>query len=590
MKISPQQYWQLLLNYLRPQRARVFWLAVLLLGNIALQLANPQILRRFLDTALAGGAMSTLTSLAIWFIVIALVQQAMAIGVTYLGENVGWTATNLLRSDLARHCLRLDLSFHNEHTPGEMIERIDGDINALSQFFSQFVLQVLSSILLLAGVLVLLFLEAISIGVALTVFVLATLLVLNKLRDVAVPYWKQSREASANYFGFVEERLAGMEELRASGAKAYTMRRFFELLRNFWQTTVRARLMGFAMVNTAWVLFSVGTAVAFVLGARAYQTGNLTLGAVYLVVHYTAMLAMPIQRILQEMEKFQQAGAGIARIQELLAIESKLVPPVGQSANLNPGPLSVNFEAVSFAYEAAADEDAAPAYVLHDLTFHLPAGQVLGLLGRTGSGKTTITRLLTRLYDPALGCVQLDGVNVRQLDLDELRRHVGVVTQNVQLFHATVRDNLTFFDAQRRDDEIIAIIHELGLTRWYATLPQGLDTVLAADGGGLSAGEAQLLAFTRVFLKDPGLIILDEASSRLDPATEQLIERAVDRLLQDRTAIIIAHRLATVQRADRIMILEQGEILEHDQRARLAADPGSRFYHLLQTGLEEVLA
>ena len=589
-KISPQQYWQLLLDYLRPQRARVFWLALLLLGNIVLQLANPQILRLFLDTALAGGAMAMLTNLAIWFIVIALVQQAMAIGVTYLGENVGWTATNLLRYDLARHCLRLDLSFHNEHTPGEMIERIDGDINALSQFFSQFVLQVLSSILLLVGVLVLLFLEAISIGVALTIFVVATLLVLNKMRDVAVPYWKQSRAASANYFGFVEERLAGMEELRASGAKAYTMRRFFELLRSFWQTTVRARLMGFAMVNTAWVLFSVGTAVAFVLGARAYQTGNLTLGAVYLVVHYTAMLAMPIQRILQEMEKFQQAGAGIARIQELLAIESKLAPPSGQASSLSSGPLSVTFDRVSFAYEAGAEEDAAPAYVLHDLAFHLPAGQVLGLLGRTGSGKTTITRLLTRLYDPALGRVQLDGVNVRQLELDELRRHVGVVTQNVQLFHATVRDNLTFFDTQLRDDEIIAIIHELGLTRWYDALPQGLDTVLATDGGGLSAGEAQLLAFTRVFLKDPGLIILDEASSRLDPATEQLIERAVDRLLQDRTAIIIAHRLTTVQRADQIMILEQGEILEHDDRARLAANPESRFYQLLQTGLEEVLA
>ncbi len=238
--------------------AASFWLALLLLGNIALQLANPQILRRFLDTALAGGTLATLTSLAIWFIVIALLQQAMAIGVTYLGENVGWTATDLLRYDLARHCLRLDLSFHNEHTPGEMIERIDGDINALSQFFSQFVLQVLSSILLLAGVLVLLFFEAISIGIALTVFVLATLLVLNKLRDVAVPYWKQSRAASADYFGFVEERLAGMEEFRASGAKAYTMRRFFELLRSFWQTTVRARLLGFAMINTAWVLFSVG--------------------------------------------------------------------------------------------------------------------------------------------------------------------------------------------------------------------------------------------------------------------------------------------------------------------------------------------
>ncbi|MDQ3249262.1 MAG: ABC transporter ATP-binding protein/permease, partial [Chloroflexota bacterium] len=450
---------------------------------------------------------------------------------------------------------------------------------------------VLSSVLLLVGIIILLFLEGTSIGVALTLFVIATLLILIKLRDVAVPHWKQSRAASAAYFGFVEERLAGMEELRAAGAKAYTLRRFFELLRTFWQTTVRARLLGFAMINTAWVLFSIGTAVAFVLGARLYAAGDLTLGTVYLIVHYTGMMAMPIQRILQEMEKFQQAGAGIARIQELRAITSKLVPPaLPTTQTLGCGPLSVTFEGVSFAYEEAAADANAPEFVLHDLCFHLEAGQVLGLLGRTGSGKTTITRLLTRLYDPTLGCVQLDDVDVRHASLDQLRRRIGVVTQNVQLFHATVRDNVTFFDAHLRDDEIIAIIHELGLTRWYEALAHGLDTVLAADGGGLSAGEAQLLAFVRVFLKDPGLIILDEASSRLDPATEGLIERAVERLLRNRTAIVIAHRLATVQRADQIMILEGGRILEHDQRVRLATDPESRFYQLLQTGLAEVLA
>jgi ATP-binding cassette subfamily B protein len=153
-----------------------------------------------------------------------------------------------------------------------------------------------------------------------------------------------------------------------------------------------------------------------------------------------------------------------------------------------------------------------------------------------------------------------------------------------------VRDNLTFFDPSIADAQILHLLEELGLMRWYASLEHGLDTLLATDGGGLSAGEAQLLAFTRVFLKDPGLVILDEASSRLDPATEQLIERAVDRLLQNRTAIIIAHRLATVQRADEILILDQGRIQEHGLRVQLAADPRSRFAQLLQTGLEEVLA
>jgi ATP-binding cassette subfamily B protein len=359
------------------------------------------------------------------------------------------------------------------------------------------------------------------------------------------------------------------------------------------------------------VLFSVGTAVAFIAGARLYQTGDLTLGAVYLIVHYTGMLSQPMQRILQEMEKLQQAGAGVLRIQELLAEQSKIKQmPLAQMSDrsqaLPSGPLSCALNHVTFSYaksedegstadDGAADSPSAavadqPPHVLHNVSFRLAPGRILGLLGRTGSGKTTVARLLARLYDPDGGCVTIGGLDLRTLPLVELRQRIGVVTQNVQLFHATVRDNLTFFDEGLPDSIILDLLDELGLSRWYAALPQGLDTLLAADGGGLSAGEAQLLAFARLFLKDPGLVILDEASSRLDPATEQLIERAVDRLLHNRTAMIIAHRLATIQRADEILILEQGRILEHGPRTALAADPQSRFFQLLQTGLEEVLA
>jgi ABC-type multidrug transport system fused ATPase/permease subunit len=245
----------------------------------------------------------------------------------------------------------------------------------------------------------------------------------------------------------------------------------------------------------------------------------------------------------------------------------------------------VDFDHVTFAYYE--DE-----VVLDDLAFRLEPGRVLGLLGRTGSGKTTISRLLFRLYDvPAAGgTVRLGGIDIRQARLRDLRQRVGIVTQDVQLFRASVRDNLTFFDRSIPDERILEALNDLGLMTWYADLPQGLDTEIQSGGSGLSAGEAQLLAFTRVFLKDPGLVILDEASSRLDPVTEQRIERAIDKLLHDRTAIIIAHRLATVHRADEIMILEDGRIREHGARADLAGDSGSRFYQLLQTGLEEALA
>ena len=228
--------------------------------------------------------------------------------------------------------------------------------------------------------------------------------------------------------------------------------------------------------------------------------------------------------------------------------------------------------------------------MLQELCFHLQPGVVLGLLGRTGSGKTTLARLVFRLYDPTAGRIVLGGVNVRQPRLKALRKCIAIVTQDVQLFQASVRDNLTFFDRSIPDEQIRAAIGELELADWYASLPEGLDTQLEAGGRSLSAGEAQLLAFTRVFLRDPGLVILDEASSRLDPATEQRVERAIDKLLQDRTAIIIAHRLGTVHRADEIMILEQGRVSEHGDRARLASDPSSRFSKLLRTGLEEVLA
>jgi ABC-type multidrug transport system fused ATPase/permease subunit len=258
----------------------------------------------------------------------------------------------------------------------------------------------------------------------------------------------------------------------------------------------------------------------------------------------------------------------------------------------------VAFCDVSFAYEdrppmSSDGGEAAPAArerVLRDLAFTLAPGRVLGLLGRTGSGKTTLARLLLRLYDPTEGEVCLNGMPLTATTVDEVRRRVALVTQEVQLFQASVRDNLTLFKPHIPDAAIYEVLDNLGLGPWLESLPQGLDTELSSEGGGLSAGQAQLLAFARVFLADPDLVILDEASSRLDPATEQLIERAVDLLLADRTGIVIAHRLNTVRRADEVLILEAGQIREMGDRAQLADDPTSYFHHLLQTGMAEVLA
>lgn len=581
MNIPLQAYWALLVDYLRPQRRRVALLAGLLFASIGLQLANPQIIRYFIDTAQAGGSTRALTLAAGLFVLFALLQQAAAVGAAYLGEAVGWTATNQLRSDLARHVLGLDLSFHKAHTPGELIERIDGDVTALGSFFSQLVILVAGNTLLLAGVLALLYREDWRAGLGLTIFATVALLTLLRARTIAIPFWAAVREMSARFFGALGEHLAGTEDIRALGAQGHVLRGHLKLWRAWLPVQTRAGLAGYSMWLTTLGVFAAGAALAFGLSAYLWRIGAITLGTAYLLYHYTELLRQPIEQIRTQLQELQQASAGIGRVRELLQRRSRLADT--GTLPLPPGPLAVALERVSFSYD-----DNEP--VLRDVTLHLEPGRVLGLLGRTGSGKTTLARLLLRLYDPAAGAIHLAGTPLPSTPLRELRRRVGLVTQDVQIFRASVRDNLTFFDPDIPDERLEAVLADLGLSAWLATLPAGLDTELDSDGAGLSAGEAQLLALARLFLRDPGLVILDEASSRLDPATERLLDQAIERLLRGRTAIIIAHRLATVVRADDILILEAGQVLEHGARQTLARDPESRFSRLLRTGLDEVLA
>ncbi|MDQ7843752.1 MAG: ABC transporter ATP-binding protein [Armatimonadota bacterium] len=578
MAVSYAQHRRFLLSYLQPQRMRVALLAALLFGSIALQLLMPQILARFIDLARGGASPEVLARLAGVFLGVALTGHLISALSVYASENVGWTATNKVREDLALHCLRLDLPFHNAKTPGEMIERVDGDVTQLSGFFSQFVIKVLGNAVLLAGILVLLYRADWRVGLVYTAFTVTTLLLLRRLMEAAIPYFKESRQAGAILLGFLEERLSGTEDIRASGAVPYVLRRLSEALRNQLEKSRRAWLRGTVMWATTAVLLAVGNALAFGMGAWLLRRGLITVGTVYLFFHYTEMLRRPLEQITRQMQELQRASASISRVGDLLGLRSATQDG---ALRLPGGALTVEADQVSFGY--VEDE-----LVLRDVSFRLEPGRVLGLLGRTGSGKTTIGRLFVRFYDPTSGAVRLGGIDVRDVPLDDLRNRVGLVTQDVQLFHASVRDNLTFFNPRISEAQIIAVLRELGLQEWMETLPQGLDTPIGPRS--LSAGEAQLLAFARVFFKDPGLVILDEASSRLDPATEQLVERAVAALLRGRTAVVIAHRLGTVQRADEILILEDGAVLEHGPRAQLAADPASRFASLLRTGLEEMLA
>ena len=574
-------------TYLRPQGLAVTLMGLCLIAGSGLQLVGPQILARFIDTVAKGGAatpIDRLWVLAGLFMVATIVSQAIRTTGLYLSGRVGWGATNRLRRDLTAHCLSLDMAFHNANTPGGLIERVDGDVSALAGFFSQFVFQILGAVLLLAGILVLVLARSPMVGAVLALFAAAAFFILHKTRHLGVDLFKAERQIRSELAGFVEERLGGLDDIRANGGGGHVMRALEAINTRLTATGVRAIKIGqIYIVLISNIVFILGQCMTLALGAWLFLQGRASFGTIYLLMQYSAMLREPLEAIGAQAADLQRVMASLARLRALQALR----PLVRGGADPAPAhaAAAVAFQGVSFAYDAASP-------VLRDVSFNLKAGATLGLLGRTGSGKTTLARLLCRLYDPVAGRISLDGRDIRGAALADLRGRIGVVTQDVQIFRASIRDNLTFFDPAMADARLIAVLRDLGLGDWLNRQPRGLDTLLA---GGLSAGEAQLLAFARVFLKDPGLVILDEASSRLDPATERLVERAMAALFRSaqggarRTAIVVAHRLETVARLDEIMIMQAGRIVEHGPRAQLAADPGSRFSGLLRSGIEEVL-
>jgi ABC-type multidrug transport system fused ATPase/permease subunit len=570
--MTAPSYRSTLTTYLSPHAGRVALLAGALLGSIGLQLVVPLLLRRFIDSAIGGAVTSSLVAIGVAYLVAGVVNQVLSAGATYLGADIGWRATNRLRTDLTRHLISLDMRFHTDTTPGELIERIDGDVTAVSDFIARFVVRLLGSAMLLVGVLIVSWVEDWRLGAAILLYVGLVLVLVVRMRSFAVQASEEERETSALLYGFIEERIAGIEDIRANGAGEYTMYRFVDVMRDFYTRTVaawRKRTVFWVSANTA---FWSGDAIALTIGVWLHQRSAITVGTAYLILQYTQLVRTPIEQVAQQFQELQKAAGGIIRIDQLRDIRSR-IDSSGVSL-LPSGPLEIEFDHVSFSYDQRT--------VLDDVSFLVPGGEMIGLLGRTGGGKTTITRLISRLYDVNRGVVRLGGIDVRNVELANLRRSIGVVSQEVQLFEATVRDNLTFFSAQSSDAEILNSLDAVGLGEWVRRI--GLDTVLGSAGKGLSAGEAQLLAFARVFLEDPGIVVLDEPSSRVDPATESLIDEAALNLFRGRTVLVVAHRLETVRRADRIMVVDEGKIVEYAPRDMLEADPSSRYSQLLRAG------
>ena len=602
MKPSFTLYGRFLTRYLAHCGGRVALLGAMLLAHTATSVYAPQLLRSFIDGVVAGHAGPVLARVAVLFLAVAAGRQISRGLTAYFSESVAWSATNRLRTDLLRHTVGLDLSFVKRHAPGVMLERIDGDTNQLTTFFSQLSLRLLRGILLLAGIVIALLLEDWRLCLALLGFVAVVTFILVKLRSFGVPYHERLRETAANLHGFVEERLAGLEDLKALGGLVHGMRRMTSLIAVQVHHAKRAYSLGTLVWPVVNVVMGIGTGLMLAWGGMLALRGEMTIGTVYLLFSYMGLMFWPFEDLAHQMEELQKAGGNLIRIQRLFATRGSLAD--GTRGRLPPRPVSIAFENVSFRYPTAetgetgetretAEErepadrqtnDDATEEVLRGLSLRIEAGRTLGILGRTGSGKTTVTRLLARLYDPTAGRVTLNGVDLREFRLSAVRAGISVVTQDVQFFRGTIRDNLCVFDPAIDDLRLHGAFEQLGLLPWLEAQPDGLDTVISSAQLALSAGEAQRVALARAFLRDPEIVILDEAAARLDPATERQVEHALKALLQGRTGVVIAHRLRSVEKVDDILILERGASVEHGARQALLDDPRSRLNELLALG------
>jgi len=574
---------RLLAATLRSEARPLAGVLAVLGASMVLRLSLPLLLGRFADDALAGESADALVRLAVAYVVVALVSEALGLGVVWGSVRLSWRAGNRLRERLAAHALRLEQAWHGRHSPGQLIERIDGDVEAMVVFFSGIAIEIAGNVALIAGMVIVATVIDPWSGLILAVTACVGAAVMIRLRVAAVSAREAERQVNAELYGDLEERLGGLEDLRANGAGAYAVHRLHHHSARSWRAARRASLHGDSAHAAAAMVFAVGTAGTLLAGILLQQRGVITVGAVLSLYRYADMLRQPLQRIAEQLKEFQKAMAGARRASSLLATEPRITDgPLDGSALPARGHgrhrgLAVDFDDVTFAYDGGTT----PALEAIDL--HLATGRHLGVIGRTGSGKTTLARLLLRLWDVDAGAVRVGGVDVRDLRVAALRRRVAIVTQDVDLFRGPLRDNLTLFGTHAAGDaELHDLLGRIGLGAWVASLPDGLDTVLEG-GQGLSAGEGQLVAFARAFLADPDIVVLDEASSRLDPFTAERIASATRSLLAGRTAVVIAHRLETLAEVDEIAVLENGRLVEHGDRARLAADDDSRYARLLRT-------
>lgn len=529
------------------------------------RLAGPAYVRSGLE-AVEVSDRSALSD-AVWWFVGALILQYFSQAVSqYWVSGVGERYLADLRVRAFRHLVGLDVDFFSKSKTGVLVSRLTSDIEALTQFVKEGAVNVVTSVLTVIGVTIAMFLIDTSLAIAVLALMPILIGVSVVFRIYADRAYEQVREHIGRVLGAIQEGISGVRVVQAYTQQERQRDEFGRVNERYFDANIAAARAISTYFPAVDFLRTAGLALILVVGGQRVLVGEMSFGSLVAFLLYLNWFFEPIVQISNLYNLLQAALAALSKLLGILDRESAVAEPE-RPIPLPDGGGSVTFQAVGFGY----DPD---VRVVEDVDLAIKAGERVAIVGETGSGKSTLAKLAVRFYDADVGTVSIDGVDVRSISSEELRRHVSLVPQEGFLFAGSLRDNIRYARPEVADDVIWRVCDTLGITRWVETLPDQLDTEVRERGSRFSSGERQLVALARALLADPTIIVLDEATSNLDPETEGAVEAALGTLLRGRTAIVIAHRLATAERADRVVVMDQGRIVEQGPHADLIGRGG----------------
>ena len=569
-----------LLNFVRPYTWRMFFALILMIIVTAAAVSGPYFVKLAIDEGIGKNDLHALRNIVLIYLVISIIQLVTNFYRVRIMSRVGQHVLYDVRMAMFGHLQNLSLSFYNRYSVGRVITRVINDVGTLREFITWAVLAIVRNLLGIIGTLIAML--TLNVRLSLLTFIVLPVMVWATIafRKVARQNYRKVRAAVSWTNSVLAENVNGVRVVQAFSRQGQNYRSFKDYVnRYFLETSLDAARVASLFTPVVDVLGAIATAIVVYVGGRAVLGENITAGVLIAFVLYIDRFFDPIRDMSRRFDTLQSTMAGGERILELLNTPVE-VQDAADAQEMGVITGDVRFENVSFHY---SDD---PTLVLDRIDLDVQAGQTVALVGETGAGKTTIVKLLTRFHDPTMGCVRVDGVDLRTVTQQSLRRQMGMVLQDPFLFNGSVKENILFGRLDARDEEVIAAARAVGAHDFIMGLKKGYETSVEEGGATLSVGQRQLISFARALLAAPRILILDEATSSVDTQTEQIIQRALATLLKGRTSFVIAHRLSTITKADKIVVIHDGKIIEQGTHAELLANQGM-YYELYRTGFQD---